>query len=317
MAYVTGPLQSLNASKQFGKSMIFQTYKNRSYCKRYAVPRNDRTPEQIGIRSMVFYLTKLWKNLPAEDQATWIAPAINQNVSPFNAYFIENMHRWRNTLGPMTALQTPPSEAYAPTITLDAIGGDGKVDLAIAPTVIPQHVNVTAGSPPSNPDASGFYQYFEEHESEHAYRRTGDTPFRLFWYPTPSHWILRKADTYANSFLGWYRSTPINGTYAPDTDVTGNPVASADIPEAPDTPAEAVVIFRDLSTPATPDRRICRAVLDLDENGEVSWTDTGQIGGKAGPPGGLPAGVYHYMALPLSLDGRVGTPTADTPATVT
>jgi len=526
MAYVTGPLQSVTASGQFGKSIIYETYKNRTYAKRYRTPLNDRTPSQIGIRAMVHYLTKLWKLLSTEDQDSWTPPALNQNVSPFNAYFIENMHRWRTTLGPMTALQTPPSAAYAPTITLVATGGDGKVDLSVAPTAdvltwterqpagnfdknwwsaasdadgshllasisggrlyssADYGVNWTERQPAGNfdknwrgvaSDADGSHLlaavstgrlYSSADYGENWTERQPAGNFDKTWFTVASdsdgshllagvyggrlyssanygvnwterrpagnfdkNWCAVASDAdgshllagvdggrlYSSADYGvnWTERQPagifdkswqctssdadgshllaaignerlfssadygVNWTErqpagnfnkswrctASDADGShllagvsgGRLYSTADygvnwterqpagdlnkswrgaasdadgshllvaiyngrLYSCVPTPAAAVAIFRDPYAITEPDRHICRAVLTLDENGEILWTDTGQIGGKAGPPGGLPAGTYHYMALPLSLDGRIGTPTSDAPATVT
>jgi len=317
MAYVTGPLHSVTARGQFAKTLIFQTYKNRSYAKRYRVPNNRRLPGQVGIRAMVYWVTKLWATLSPEDRASWAAHPNPNNLSLFNLYFTHNMARWNNTQGPMTALQTAPEAAYEPAIALTAIGGDGKVDLTIAPATIARHVDVTALTPAPVPDCTGKYFYLEEHTDLPAYRRVVPTPFRIFSNPDRYH--IHPADNYTLDANRWDSDlgNVLAANYTHYGSVAGHAACTADIPAGPDAPAAAVAIFRDDATIVTPDRRIARAVLTLDGNGEATWTDTDQVGGKAGPAGGLAAGNYHYTALPLSLDGRVGTPTADALATVT
>lgn len=317
MATVTGPLHSDSAAGSFAKVLTYQRSNKRNVVKRLSKPRNDQTPKEVGIRSMVYWLTKLWKTLSPTDQASWALLAASQNVSPYNAYFKANMQRWTDTYGPMTLYQTPPSAAYTPTLALTATGGDGHVTLSIAPTTILEHVNVTLNGPPPTPDCLGTYTLFGTNAGENSYRRALPTPYRLYHSDTAGgYWKLVAADNYTTAPPTWGKDAPINGNYSP-IGGSGTPAVSAVVAQSESDASIAVAIFRSDSTITTPNRQFCRAVLSLDVNGEATWTDTNQVGGKASLIGGLPAGDYHYMALPLSLDGRTGTPTADTPATVT
>jgi len=526
MAYVTGPLHSITAGGGLAKTLIYQTYHHRTYVKNWNKPRNDRTAKEVGIRAMVYYLCKIWQTLSAEDQASWFLLALQQNISPYNAFFKANMERWTNTEGPMLALQTPPAAAYAPTLVLTATGGDGQVELEISPTVA--NTIWTERKPAGDAvkdweatasDADGtnlivavyggrLYTSSNSGTDWTERKPAGDAvknwyavasdadgtnliaciyPGRLYtsadsganwterkpagdadkqwsalasdadgtnllagicagrlytsadsgatwterqpagaadkdWRPAASDAdgtnLIVAADpgrlyTSADSGATWTERQPagaadkewtaiasnsdgtklLAGTYngrlytstnggaswterqpagaadkswtAADSDTDGTnlivaiydgriytsansgatwterqPAGDANKPwhnvssDADGTnlvaaayggrlytgiytACPAVAIFRDAATITTPDRRIARAVLTLDGNSEATWTDTGQVGAKAGPTGGLPAGDYHYMAVPLSLDGRVGTPTADQPATVT
>jgi hypothetical protein len=217
----------------------------------------------------------------------------------------------------MTLLQTPPLTAYLPTITLSATGGDGKVDLTIAPTFVDEHVHVTGGTPAPDPDCTGTYYYLEVTNNQHAFRRALPTPCRVYFINEMIGYLIVPRDTYDSSTPRWRRTSSLAGTYLPGAPATGSVVCSDIIQATYSDPAAAIAIFRHSSALTLPNRRLCRAVCTPAIDGSLAWTDTGQVGGKAGPAGGLPAGTYHYMAVPLSLDGRVGTPTADTPATVT
>jgi len=317
MAYLTGPLHSVTARGQVAKTLIYQTYKNRTYSKKYTTPRNDRTPGQVGIRAMVYFLTRLWKDLPTNDQASWLDQAEIKNYSAFNAYFVENMHRWRDSQGPMTRLQTPPAEAYAPTVAMTATGGDGQVQIEITPAITAtEHVTVT-GDPTPTPDCLGQYDFFDTHNGKHAYRRAAPaTPYRIF-IAAGSLWLIVPRDDYVENIPYWWHALYINGLYYPSTGMFGYPIVSEVAPAVYSDPAAAIAIFRQPTTIGWPNRKICRVILTPDAGGNISWTDTGQIGGKPGPAGGLPPGSYHYMAQPLSLDGRKGAATADAEATVT
>jgi hypothetical protein len=316
MPKLTGPLMSITASGSYAKTLTFGTGPGGPYVKRYRSTPTTQTSASVGIRAMVSFLTKLWKGLSPNDKATWAAEATRLNISPYNVFFTTNTKRWAANLAPTTALQTVSTTPYAPTLTLSATGHAGYATLAISPTLIPRHVNVTAGSPAPSPDCIGTYDYFEEHNSQHAYRRSLPVPMRLYYVGIYYH--LLTTDNY-NDTGGYWSSdqfSPINGTYTPHTPSTGNAIVSAPIQAAPGPAAIAVAIFRSPSTITTPDRRLCRAVLSLDGSGNLSWTDRNQVGANPSQTSGLPTGTYHYMAVPLSLDGRMGTPTADTQVTV-
>jgi len=316
MTLLTGPLHSLRASGQLARTIIYEESMGRSYAKSYNVPRNDRTPKEIGIRAMVYFLTKLWKNLTTPQRATWFLLSLHDNITPFNAYFKYNMQRWAADLPPLVELADVPAAAYTPTLAIVATPSAGQVSLAITPATIAQHVDVTAGGTPPSPDATGRYPYYEERNGLHAYRRTVPSAYRIAWDTTGDCWVLYPKDSYTFSGQKFLGGATLAGTYNNAGGASGDAVVSADVPEGPDTAAAAITIFRSASTITTPLRTICRAVAIPDGSGNWTFVDTGQVGGKAGPPGGLPSGTYHYMANPLSLDGRAGTPTADTPATV-
>ena len=317
MAYVTSPLHSINASGGLAKTLIFQTYHHRTYVKQWNKPRNDRTANSVGIRAMVYWLCKVWKTLSPTDQASWALLAMEKNISPYNAFFKANMERWTNTQGPMTLLQTPPIGKYAPTLVMTATGGAGQVAISIAPATGLEHVNVTAGNPAPNPNCTGRYDYAGIYAGEPYYARTTEPTFLLYFDDGTYWWVIALETIQYPQSSYWGKADAINGEYNSYDPYTGKAICSAIMAGGTAAPNTAVAIFRDAATIAAPDRRLCRAVLSLDVNGQATWTDTNQVGAKKALPAGFPAGDYHYMALPLSLDGRVGTPTADVPATVT
>lgn len=61
MAKVIGPLQSLDARGQFGKSMVFSAWKGINTVRQYVIPTYRNTTEQANIRKIVSDASVAWK----------------------------------------------------------------------------------------------------------------------------------------------------------------------------------------------------------------------------------------------------------------
>lgn len=94
MATTKGPLFSLDASGTVGGAIVFSHWKGRNVVRRHAVPANPKSGGQVGVRSMMKFLSQQWASLTAAEQATWDTPADGPNISPFNAYVANGMSRW-------------------------------------------------------------------------------------------------------------------------------------------------------------------------------------------------------------------------------
>lgn len=293
------------ASGSTGAGVQYRSTRNGAVATSYRTPTCPRSPAQIGTQSMMGFLMRLWPALTVNQQATWSALAELDKHSPFNAFLRLNMRRWTNNDGPCVSNATPPSAAYSPTIAATATAVGNRATISIAPATIPQHVNVTAGTPAPNPNCIGRYDYLEQHNAKNAYRRAGASPNRLFYDSTDYTYLINNTDNYTTTprWISWL-STP-DGTYNGSAGNTGQAISSANIPAAPDAPAEAVAIYRHTAAITLPNRRLCIAVLDLDAAGQVTHQD----------PNLAPA-TYYYLAVPLSLDGRMGTPAAAAPLVV-
>lgn len=121
MARVTGPLHSNTASGQLAKTLIFQTYRGRSYAKKYAVPGNtpgfdkpNQSPAQLAVQALTKSLMQHWPEISTEDQATWDALAIPQRIERVNAYLKYNYAR--NAVGLDPTDVYPPGPEYLPPL---------------------------------------------------------------------------------------------------------------------------------------------------------------------------------------------------------
>jgi hypothetical protein len=96
MATVTAPLNSLSASGQVAQTIIFETYKGKTYAKRYAKPTKTPSIAQTEHRGRVRELAEFWRDLTEEQKATWEeAPGVD-GESRYAKYLRYNTRRGSN-----------------------------------------------------------------------------------------------------------------------------------------------------------------------------------------------------------------------------
>ncbi|HUT14399.1 MAG TPA: hypothetical protein VMY42_28190 [Thermoguttaceae bacterium] len=133
MARVTGPLFSLDASGQVGKSIVFAKWKGRNYTRKLVIPENPKSAKQTGVRSMMAFLAQAWAALAAGTKDDYDALAEGKQISPFNAYVGENLARWQ--VGKTPTQEYPAPEVSTPALitTAPLTGHDGYVTAVITP----------------------------------------------------------------------------------------------------------------------------------------------------------------------------------------
>lgn len=114
MVRVQAPMMSLEASGSIAGALVFSKWKGRPYVRELVKPSNPRSGGQVGIRSMLRFLSQDWQNLSTVKKATWLDRANAKVISTFNAYVGYNVYRWRDFLGPTDSdpeatTDTPPT----------------------------------------------------------------------------------------------------------------------------------------------------------------------------------------------------------------
>ena len=113
MVKIKGPILSTEASGKLADVLCFLRGRQTAIAKKYAVPKNNKSPAQIGVRAMVAFLAQQWRNLSAADQATWQNTDAWKQFAPYHAYMRYNMIRWNNMHYPSKAY--PAAELLTPT----------------------------------------------------------------------------------------------------------------------------------------------------------------------------------------------------------
>lgn len=99
MARTTAPLMSLDASGSIGKAIVFSRWKGRSYCRRHVFPANPKSGLQVGMRSVLKFITQDYTNLSAGDLSDWYDLAQADNITRLNAQVRDAGKRGRRNLG--------------------------------------------------------------------------------------------------------------------------------------------------------------------------------------------------------------------------
>jgi len=121
MARVTAPLMSLDASGSVGKAIVFSRWKGRSYVRRHVFPANPKSGLQVGMRSILTFITQDYTNLSAADLSDWYDLAQADNLTRLNAQVRDAGQLGRRNLGwrenttdaPPAAVDTPTGGAAA------------------------------------------------------------------------------------------------------------------------------------------------------------------------------------------------------------
>lgn len=116
MATTKAPLFGLGASGSLGKSIVFSTWRGRTYVRKLSIPANPRSGLQVGMRSVFKYTTQAFGALTANQKAAWDALAAPDNITQLNAQVRDSQSRARRNegwrLGPSESAGTTPD---APT----------------------------------------------------------------------------------------------------------------------------------------------------------------------------------------------------------
>jgi hypothetical protein len=124
---------SLDAKGTLAGTLVASHWKGRSYIRQRVIPLNPRKAKQLGVRSMLSFLSKAWPTLTAPNKATYEDAAEARAISEFNQYCSENLLRHQNNKAPSKA--TPPAEASGACAitTAPLTGHEGYVTAVVTP----------------------------------------------------------------------------------------------------------------------------------------------------------------------------------------
>jgi hypothetical protein len=99
MAKLIGPLHSLEASGQFGKSLVFGKWKGINVVRKYVIPTYRNTDEQKAVRDIVVDASLAWKEedtigaveIDSDYKAAYDLAAAGSAMSGFNLFIKECM----------------------------------------------------------------------------------------------------------------------------------------------------------------------------------------------------------------------------------
>lgn len=115
MATTKAPLFGLGASGALGGSIVFSTWRGRTYVRRLSIPANPKSGLQVGMRSSMRFVTQDFTNLTTAQKAAWDTLAAIKNITQLNAHVQDTQRRTRVNdgvrRGPSETAGTTPNAA--------------------------------------------------------------------------------------------------------------------------------------------------------------------------------------------------------------
>lgn len=132
MATAKAPLFGLDASGTLGGSIVFSKWKGRNYIRRHSVPSNPQTGPQVGVRSMMRFISQDWKNLSGLIQGHWNDLGTQRQVTGLNAMLGFNIPRFSIANGPSKDYPNVPDASPSAPSTFTAVAGIKSAIITIA-----------------------------------------------------------------------------------------------------------------------------------------------------------------------------------------
>jgi|WetSurMetagenome_2_1015567.scaffolds.fasta_scaffold18656_4 hypothetical protein len=206
MAVVEGPLHSETASGQFAKTTIYQTYRGKSYAKKYAVPGNtpgfdkmNQSAAQLTHQAQFVLIAAAWSAASEINKATWAPIALRDRITRYAAYTREN---WRRVLSgrAVTVVWTSDNEKVT------------------AATVI-------NGTPAASVNVLGAYYVATTYNNLPVYYRVLDDAY-IIWNGIPT-WFLTTPPNLGQQVDLYYRNGSFEGEYGAYGEWTGKVVVAS------------------------------------------------------------------------------------------
>lgn len=146
MAKLTGPLLSLNAKGQIGKTIVPFNWRGIKAARQYVVPANPQTTDQTVTRDIFSYLSTVWKLLDSNVQDPWTYYAQGQKFYNRNAFMGQNVKALRGQTDLTAAIFSPGAKGGIPVASIAASdGGSQEIDVTLGQPTLPTGWTITAG----------------------------------------------------------------------------------------------------------------------------------------------------------------------------
>jgi len=131
---LSGPYGTPGVIGSIGQVTLTQGRRGQTILKSKPMPTNPNTDAQYGNRGMFGWVAKQWRDLDAEDQLTFHADAVLQQIADFAQYSKANANRWQAAKYP--SKDATAAEAHTATATCDitvtkGVGGPDSIVFAL------------------------------------------------------------------------------------------------------------------------------------------------------------------------------------------
>lgn len=144
MARLTAPLLSFEGSGQIAKTQVYSTWKGIPYARRYTIPADPKTTEQVKTRTVFSWLNFVWRTAPADFKAPWQSAVQGRPLIDRNLWLKQNNGFLRDLLTLEGMVMSPGAKGgIASPITIT--GGAGQITFAGAdPAPLPSGWSIVA-----------------------------------------------------------------------------------------------------------------------------------------------------------------------------
>lgn len=158
----TGPLLSMRASGQIGKTMVFSKWKGRAYVREYVEPSNPQTTEQTHTRDCFSWLQRVYKTAPALFVEPWARYTNGKVLTDRNAFTKFNLPVLRDMADLDNMVFSPGAFGGLPPASCVCTPGNDQLAFAVtAPSVVPTGwviaAAVVAAIPQQDPESGLLY----------------------------------------------------------------------------------------------------------------------------------------------------------------
>lgn len=145
MAKTTAPLLSFGGSGQIGKTMVYGSWKGRSYVRRHVVPANPQSTEQTITRNAFSFLQSVYKFAPSLVTDVWDAYATGLVLTARNGFTKFNLPVLRGQADLTAMVLSGGANGGPPPTAAVVTPGSGQLSVAVTPpTTVPQGWTLTS-----------------------------------------------------------------------------------------------------------------------------------------------------------------------------
>lgn len=144
MAKTIAPLLSFDAGGQIAKTQVYSTWKGRSYVRRYAIPSNPKTTDQVKTRSIFSWLNQTWKYFPGSATQAWSLQADNLRITNRNAFLKANISPLRSAINLNDLTMSPAANGGIAAAGMLVTPATTSLTVALTEPALPTGWTITA-----------------------------------------------------------------------------------------------------------------------------------------------------------------------------
>lgn len=143
MGKTTAPLLSFDAEGQIAKTLVYASWKGRSYARRYVIPANPNSAEQQLTRNTFRWLTALFKYYPGASLDAWQAYADSNRITDRNAFIKLNNGPLRTETTITDIILSPAARSGLIASAINITPAAGQLSVALTAPSLPTGWTIT------------------------------------------------------------------------------------------------------------------------------------------------------------------------------